>query len=55
MLKKKFDYEGKDLEAMDFAVAYHSWILEIFSPYLGDAPIEIGAGSGSFTELLAEL
>lgn len=53
--KKVFDYEGKDLEAMDFAVAYHSWILSVFAPYLGEAPVEIGAGSGSFTELMAAL
>ena len=55
MAKKAFDYEGKDLEAMDFAVAYHNWILSVFAPYLGDAPVEIGAGSGSFTELMAAL
>ncbi len=51
----KIIYEGRDLEAMDFAVRYHQWILSIFRPYLGENIVEIGAGSGSFTEVLAEL
>lgn len=57
-MKKKqtsdFNYEGKDLESMDFAVKYHQWILEGFRPYLGKTVVEVGAGSGSFTRLLAE-
>lgn len=51
---KELVYEGRDLEAMDFAVKYHSWILDNFRPYLGETVLEVGAGSGSFTELLAE-
>jgi SAM-dependent methyltransferase len=47
-------YPGRDLEAMSFAVNYHRWILEIFSPYLGDHLAEIGAGTGAFSELLLE-
>lgn len=46
-------YEGRDLEAMNFAVKYHTWILDIFKPFLGDKVLEVGAGSGSFTELIA--
>lgn len=46
-------YEGRDLEAMDFAVKYHTWVLNIFKPYLGKKVLEVGAGSGSFTELIA--
>lgn len=45
-------YEGRDLEAMAFAVKYHRWILEFFSPYLGRRLVEVGAGSGSFSEML---
>ena len=45
-------YEGRDLEAMSFALRYHRWILELFDPYLGSRVAEIGAGSGSFSELL---
>lgn len=48
-----FRYEGRDLEAMDFAVNYHRLILETFRPYLGARVVEVGAGSGSFTRLLA--
>ena len=45
-------YEGRDLEAMSFALRYHRWILELFDPYLGSRVAEVGAGSGSFSELL---
>lgn len=46
------DYPGKDLESMHFAVRYHRWILDIFEPFLGNRFVEVGAGSGSFSELL---
>lgn len=52
-MKKKFKYEGRDLEAMSFAEKYHQWILDEFQPYLGRTIVEVGAGSGSFTEMLA--
>ncbi len=45
-------YPGKDLEAMSFAINYHQWILEEFSPYLGNIVAEIGAGRGNFSEFL---
>lgn len=47
-------YDGKDLEAMDFAENYHRWILEIFKPYFGKHLAEIGAGTGAFSQLLLE-
>lgn len=47
-------YQGRDLEAMGFAVNYHRWILEVFSPHLGERLVEVGAGAGSFSELLLE-
>jgi SAM-dependent methyltransferase len=47
-------YVGKDLEAMSFAVNYHRWILSTFAPYLGKRVVEVGAGTGSFSELLLE-
>ena len=49
------EYVGKDLEAMHFAVAYHRWILRLISPYLGKKIVEVGAGSGSFSEMLWDL
>lgn len=45
-------YVGKDLEAMSFAVNYHKWILDEFRPFLGKKFVEVGAGTGSFSELL---
>ena len=48
------DYAGKDLEAMSFAENYHRWILDIFQPYLGSRLVEVGAGTGAFSELILE-
>ncbi len=53
-MSEKLGYVGKDLEAMSFAVNYHRWILSIFEPYLGTRVVEVGAGTGSFSELLLE-
>ena len=53
-MSEKHGYAGKDLEAMSFAVNYHRWILSIFEPYLGARVVEVGAGKGSFSELLLE-
>ncbi len=48
-------YTGRDLEAMSFALNYHRWILRRFQPLLGKRVVEVGAGVGSFSELLVEL
>jgi len=48
------DYPGRDLEAMSSAVRYHRDILRIFSPYLGDRILEVGAGSGNISQLILE-
>jgi SAM-dependent methyltransferase len=53
-MKQSVGYVGKDLEAMSFAVNYHRWILASFAPYLGRRVVEVGAGTGSFSELLLE-
>jgi SAM-dependent methyltransferase len=47
-------YEGTDLESMSFALNYHRWILELFAPYMGSRLVEVGAGTGSFSELILE-
>jgi len=49
-----FDYTGRELEAMDNAANYHRWILEIFEPFLGNHLVEVGAGLGSFSQLILE-
>ncbi|MDQ3181194.1 MAG: hypothetical protein M3Q33_11810, partial [Acidobacteriota bacterium] len=53
-MNKKVEYVGKDLEAMDFAVNYHRWILALMKPFLGKHLVEVGAGTGAFSELLLE-
>ncbi len=53
-MTEKHGYVGKDLEAMLFAVNYHRWILSNFEPYLGRRLVEVGAGTGSFSQLLLE-
>lgn len=52
MTSPHVEYVGKDLEAMDFAVRYHRWILDLMKPYLGGNIVEVGAGTGSFSELI---
>ena len=52
--EERIRYAGRDLEAMSFAVNYHRWILSIFAPHLGERVVEVGAGTGSFSELLLE-
>ena len=47
-------YVGRDLEAMSFAENYHRWIRDRFRPYMGTRLVEVGAGSGTFSELLLE-
>ncbi len=53
-MSNKVEYVGKDLEAMDFAVNYHRWILDVMKPFLGKHLVEVGAGTGAFSELLLE-
>ena len=48
------DYDGRDLEAMSEAARYHRDILALFSPYLGERILEVGAGIGNISSLLME-
>jgi SAM-dependent methyltransferase len=54
MVEKGIVYPGKDLEAMSFAVKYHRWLLDEFRPFIGKRVVEVGAGTGSFSEMLLE-
>lgn len=47
-----FVYSGTELEAMAEARNYCRWILDFFAPYLGKRVVEIGAGAGTFSQLL---
>jgi len=42
------------LEALSGARNYNAWLAELVRPYLGDDPIEVGAGIGTFSELWLE-
>lgn len=53
-MQEKVVYVGKDLEAMNFAVNYHRWIFEEISAHLGKSVIEVGAGIGSFSQMILE-
>jgi SAM-dependent methyltransferase len=53
-MQDQWTYPGRELESMAFALNYHRWILDIFRPYVGKRIVEVGAGSGSFSELLLE-
>lgn len=48
------EYTGTELEAMELARNYHRWILSFFRPYIHGTVVEIGAGIGTVSELLAE-
>lgn len=51
----KSEYFGRDLEAMHFADRYHRWIFDLMRPRLGRRIIEVGAGQGSFSEMLLDV
>ena len=55
MSEKSVIYPGKDLEAMSFAVKYHRWLLDELRPFIGKNIVEVGAGKGSFSEMLVGL
>jgi SAM-dependent methyltransferase len=41
------------LDNLDDADNYAGWIFELIEPHLGDEVLEVGAGHGTFTEMLA--
>jgi SAM-dependent methyltransferase len=42
------------LEALESAQNYNAWVASLVSPYLGDDPIEIGSGTGTFAAIWLE-
>jgi SAM-dependent methyltransferase len=52
MTSTRFSYTSTELDAMSEAKNYYRWILSCFVPYLGKRVVEIGAGRGTFSELL---
>jgi 2-polyprenyl-3-methyl-5-hydroxy-6-metoxy-1,4-benzoquinol methylase len=54
LMDEHWKYEGRELESMWVAKNYRRWILRRLDPFLGQRIVEVGAGDGSFTELLLE-
>jgi hypothetical protein len=42
------DVQSRVLEDLSKAVNYRRWLAGLAAPYLGDDPIEIGAGNGDY-------
>jgi SAM-dependent methyltransferase len=47
-----FDYSGSELGALTRASNYYRWLIGRFEPYLGADVLEVGAGIGTFSEML---
>jgi 2-polyprenyl-3-methyl-5-hydroxy-6-metoxy-1,4-benzoquinol methylase len=54
LMDEHWKYEGRELESMWVAKNYRRWILSRLDPFLGQRIVEVGAGDGSFSELLLE-
>jgi SAM-dependent methyltransferase len=48
------DLQHSVLEALEGAVNYNGWVASLVAPYLGDDPIEIGSGTGTYANLWLE-
>jgi SAM-dependent methyltransferase len=51
-MHSSFEYASTELGAMERAANYRSWICETFSPYVGARVVEVGAGIGTFSQML---
>jgi 2-polyprenyl-3-methyl-5-hydroxy-6-metoxy-1,4-benzoquinol methylase len=51
---RMFTYSSTELESLVEARNYYRWIVERFTPYLGDTVIEVGAGIGNFSDYLVK-
>ena len=47
-----FEYSGSELGALSSAGNYYRWLLGRFEPYLGERVLEVGAGIGTFSQML---
>src|ERR1700690_3686251 len=50
-----FLYSGTELEGMAEARNYYQWILSFFAPHMGRQIVEVGAGTGTFTDHLLKI
>lgn len=47
--------QSEVLENLSLAVNYRQWIVDLSRPWLGDAPLEIGSGTGDYAQSWADL
>lgn len=52
--KKRVEYEGQDIEALNSSRKYYTWIISYMKKYLGKKVLEVGAGAGTFSQILIE-
>jgi SAM-dependent methyltransferase len=45
------DLQHRVLETLTDALSYNAWLAELTEPHLGENPVEIGAGIGTFSQL----
>lgn len=51
MSRKAPHLQHEVLETLSDARNYNAWLAEVVQPYLGEDPIEVGAGIGTYTQL----
>ena len=49
-MNNNIKYFGRDLEDMSFAVNYHRWIIDEIRDFIKSPVVEVGAGSGNFSQ-----
>ena len=54
MTPQRWNTSGRISKQWILPLRYHSWILDLIRPYLGNNIVEVGAGTGSFSELLLQ-
>lgn len=52
-VKSKVVYAGDDLKALEDLPNYQNWIMDSFRPYLNGRAVDIGAGVGTFSQIIA--
>lgn len=52
--KKRVEYEGQDIEALNSSKNYYTWIASYMKKYLGEKVLEVGAGAGTFSRILID-
>ncbi|NIS09618.1 MAG: class I SAM-dependent methyltransferase [Candidatus Dadabacteria bacterium] len=54
MSEHEFIYDTDELESLKYAKNYYNWIMSYFKPHLGRSVVEVGAGIGTFSDLIID-